>query len=153
MIVDVSTFLAAEPRQVETQLKQSRLLMHVASPIVKFIPYGATKLPESWEEGTYWLSLRLLGFIPLGKQAVVISYPESRSSFILRDNGHSMLVKKWDHQITIHASGAGTLYRDHVTIEAGLFTVLIWVFAQVFYRHRQRRWRQLVACGFDYDAT
>jgi len=64
-----------------------------------------------------------------------------------------MLIKKWDHRITIDPSGTGTLYRDHVIIEAGVFTFFIWAFAQIFYRHRQRRWRQLVASGFDYAAT
>lgn len=153
MIVDVSTFLPVEPAEVESHLRTSRLLIYVASPLVKFIPCGAKQLPERWEEGTYWVSLRLLGFVPFGKQAVVISYPESRSSFSVRDNGHSMLIKKWDHRITIDPSGTGTLYRDHVTIEAGVFTVFIWAFAQLFYRHRQRRWRQLVASGFNYAAT
>ncbi len=153
MIVDVSTFLPVAPGVVEAHLRTSRLLIYVAFPLVKFIPYGATRLPDVWEEGTYWVSLRLLGFVPFGKQAVVISYPESPSSFSVRDNGHSMLIKKWDHRITIDPSGTGTLYRDHVIIEAGVFTFFIWAFAQIFYRHRQRRWRQLVASGFDYAAT
>jgi len=153
MIVDVSTFLPVEPSKVEAHLRTSRLLIHVASPLVKFIPLGDTRLPETWKEGTYWVSLRLLGFIPFGKQAVVISYPESQGGFSLRDNGHSMLVKKWDHRITIVPSGTGTLYRDHVVIEAGALTVCIWAFAQLFYRYRQRRWRQLVASGFNYAAT
>ncbi len=153
MIVNLSTFLAAEPREVEAHLRTSRLLIYIASPLVKFTPYGATQLPERWEEGTYWVSLRLLGFIPLGKQAVVISYPESPGSFCLRDNGHGTLIKKWDHQITVDPSETGTLYRDQVTIEAGIFTFFIWAFAQLFYRHRQRRWRKLVASGFSYAVT
>jgi hypothetical protein len=27
------------------------------------------------------------------------------------------------------------------------------VFAQIFYRHRQRRWRRLAANGFDYGES
>tara|TARA_R110002124_G_scaffold221978_1_gene387447 strand:- start:793 stop:1254 length:462 start_codon:yes stop_codon:yes gene_type:complete len=153
MIVDVSTFLPVEPSKVEAQLRTSRLLIHVASPLIKFLPYGDTQLPETWKEGTYWVSLRLLGFIPFGKQAVVISYPELPGGFSLRDDGHSMLIKKWDHRITIVPSGTGTLYRDYVAIEAGALTVFVWAFAQLFYRHRQRRWRQLVASGFHYAAS
>lgn len=153
MIVDVSTFLPVEPNIVEEHLRTSRLLVHVAHPLVKFLPYGGKQLPETWEEGTYWVSLRLLGFIPFGKQAVVISYPDSPGCFSLRDNGYSVLVKKWDHRISIAPSGTGTLYRDYVDIQAGAVTVFIWAFAQLFYRHRQRRWRQLVANGFSYAAT
>lgn len=153
MIVDVSTFLPIEPKAVEAQLKTSRLLLHVAAPLVKFVPCDPIQLPELWEEGTYWVSLRLLGFIPLGRQAVVISYPKTQVGFALRDNGHSALIEKWDHRITIEPSGSGTLYRDYVTVEAGLLTLFVWAFAQIFYRHRQRRWRQLVANNFDYGAT
>ena len=153
MIVDVSTFLAVSPKEVEAHLRTSRLLIHVAAPLVKFIPCGAIQLPELWEERIYWVSLRLFGFIPFGKQAVVISFPEALQGFSMRDSGHSKLIKKWDHRITIEPSGVGTLYRDQVIIDAGVFTFFVWAFAQVFYRHRQRRWRQLVANDFDYAAT
>jgi hypothetical protein len=58
----------------------------------------------------------------------------------LRDNGHSALIKTWDHRITIASDDqGGTLYRDEVEVRAGLLTPFIWVFAQIFYRHRQRR--------------
>ena len=153
MIVDVSTFLPSPPKQIEKHLRTPRLLIYVASPIVKFIPCGTTQLPERWETGTYWFALRLFGFIPLGKQAVVISYPDNSEGFSIRDNGHSMLIKRWDHRITLEPLGMGTLYRDHVIIEAGVLTVFVWAFAQLFYRHRQRRWRKLVANRFRYGAT
>ena len=153
MIVDVSTFLPSAPKEIERHLRTPRVLIYVAAPLVKFIPCGTRQLPELWEEGTYWVSLRLFGFIPFGKQAVVISFPDTSNGFSIRDNGHSMFIKRWDHRITLEPSGMGTLYRDHVTIEAGVFTFFIWAFAQLFYRHRQRRLRQLVANGFSYAAT
>jgi hypothetical protein len=79
--------------------------------------------------------------------------PSTPKGFSIRDNGHSMLINRWDHRITLEPSGVGTLYRDHVIIEAGVFTIFIWAFAQLFYRHRQRRWRKLVANGLSYAAT
>jgi len=153
VIVDVSTYLPSTPEEIEQHVKTSRLLMYVASPIIKFIPFGAAQLPEVWGKGTYWVVLRLFGFLPLGKQAVVISYPDIPEGFSIRDNGHSMLIRKWDHRITVERSGVGALYRDHVVIEAGVFTIFVWAFAQLFYRHRQRRWRKLVANGFSFAAT
>lgn len=152
MRVKVSTFLAAAPEEVEQHLVTPRLLRYVASPLLKFIPCDSRKMPERWEEGTYWFSLRFLGLIPVGKQAVVISYPDTLGGFVMRDNGFSKIVKTWDHTITLDASGAGTFYQDHVIIEAGVFTGFVWAFAQLFYRHRQRRWRKLVANGFNYCA-
>jgi len=37
-----------------------------------------------------------------------------------------------------------------VDIEAGLLTPFIWLFSQVFYRHRQRRWQALVKRQFAF---
>jgi len=62
----------------------------------------------------------------------------------LRDNGYSALITTWDHWITVEPDGErGTRYRDEVEVKAGLLTPFVWLFAQVFYRHRQRRWRAL----------
>ncbi len=149
MIVDVSTYLAATPAVVTEHLKTSRLLLHISAPLIKFVPCKTTVLPRRWTEGTFWFSLWLLYFIPFGKQAVVVSFPDTTEGFCLRDNGYSTLIKTWDHHITVLPDGDGSLYRDHVKIEAGVLTPLIWAFAQCLYRHRQRRWRQLVANNFE----
>lgn len=69
---------------------------------------------------------------------------------MLRDNGYSRLIPKWDHLITIRAAEGGCLYTDRVEIHAGVFTPFVWSFAWLFYRHRQRRWVHLVNNGFAY---
>jgi hypothetical protein len=39
---------------------------------------------------------------------------------------------------------AGTCrYSDEIEIDAGLLTPLVWLFARVFYGHRQRRWQKV----------
>jgi hypothetical protein len=48
---------------------------------------------------------------------------------------------------------AAPLSRDTVEVRAGVLTPFIWLFAQLFYRHRQRRWRALVARRFAYGAA
>jgi hypothetical protein len=35
-------------------------------------------------------------------------------------------------------------YTDEIEIQAGLLAGVVWAFAHVFYRHRQRRWRTLL---------
>lgn len=149
MQVDISTQLPCDSRDAIEHAKSSRLLLHVAKPLVTFVPIEPAQLPGTWTDGTYWVSLRLFGIIPFGKQAIVISYPSS-APFTLRDNGHSAMIRTWDHVITITPSGNGTLYRDRVAIEAGMLTPIMWLFAQLFYRHRQRRWRRLARRGFSY---
>ena len=89
----------------------------------------------------------LAGFLPLGRQWIDISSVETADgSFRMRDNGRGDLVHRWDHWITIlpHVDG-NCSYADEVEVEAGLQTPLVWIFAWVFYAHRQRRWRKLAS--------
>jgi hypothetical protein len=149
MRLDIATHLPCKPSVVIDHVNSPALLVHIAKPLVTFVAIEPPQFPVTWAEGTYWVSMRLFDLIPLGKQAIVISHPPG-DIFTLRDNGHSALIKTWDHLITITPSGSGTLYRDQVTIDAGLLTPLVWLFALFFYRHRQRRWRQLARAGFNY---
>jgi transglutaminase-like putative cysteine protease len=50
-------------------------------------------------------------------------------------------------------AGDGTRYTDTVEVRAGPLTVIVWMFAQAFYRHRQRRWRSLVRHGFRFGSV
>lgn len=152
MLVDVSTVLPCPMADVVAHVKTPRLLEYVAKPMVRFVPVSPNSFPAVWPEGTLWVKPRLLGFIPFGKHAVVISYPPHPNGFSVRDNGHSRLLARWDHMITIEPVANGTLYRDCVEIAAGPLTLIIWAFAQIFYRHRQRRWRKLVRHTFAYGA-
>ncbi|MBN8607821.1 MAG: hypothetical protein J0L81_12970 [Caulobacterales bacterium] len=49
--------------------------------------------------------------------------------------------------------GDGALYRDRVRVEAGLLTPGVWMFAALFFRWRQMRWRALVKRGFKSIAS
>jgi hypothetical protein len=149
MQIDISTYLPCTPEVAIEHVKSPALLLHIARPLLDFRAYDPPQLPAVWADGTYWVSMRLFGILPLGRQAVVISQPPA-DVFTVRDNGYSALIQKWDHVITIAPSGSGTLYRDRVTIQAGVFTPIVSLFAQYFYRHRQRRWRQLASGGFHY---
>lgn len=150
MQVDLSTVLDGELHEVMSHARTTRLLRFVAHPLIRFTLIEPRAWPISWAEGTYRVGLRILGLLPFGEQAIVISYPGSADGFVMRDNGHSALVKRWDHTISISSAAGKNLYRDVVTIDAGLLTLPVWLFAQVFYRHRQRRWRLLARRGFRY---
>jgi hypothetical protein len=153
MYLDLSTYLPCKPEQVISHAATTRLFQYVAAPLIKMRPTDPKELPEVWSEGTYWVSMYLFGFIPFGKQAMVVSFPEQNGAFCLHDNGHGTLINKWDHVITIEESGDGTLYRDRLTVEAGILTPVVWGFAQIFFRHRQRRWRKLVARSFNFPVA
>jgi len=150
MRVDVATDLDGSVDDAIAHVGTTRLLRFVAWPLVHFTPVDPPVWPDRWTDGTYWVNVRLFGWLPFGQQAIVISHPESTDGFLLRDNGYSALVRRWDHTISITTVAGRTRYRDVVIIEAGVFTLPVWLFAQVFYRHRQRRWRLLARQGFRY---
>lgn len=150
-IINVSTQLDANPDEVWDHVTRSALLHYVAKGFVSFRTDDPAGFPERWREGAYKTWMSLMGVVPIGWQTIRIEYPPMQGATrVLRDNGFGPLIKKWDHRIEVSPDAQGARYVDHVTIDAGLLTPLIVLFAHQFYRHRQRRWRHLVARGFDY---
>lgn len=150
MRIDISTSLAAHPEVVWAHVQTTALLKFVAAPLVMFEARDPAALPSTWSEGRYRVGTKLFGWLPFGDQWIVIEHiPSREGAFGLRDNGHSGLIRRWDHRISIEPAGEGTTrYRDTLDLDAGLLTFPIWLFAQIFYRHRQARWRRLAASGF-----
>lgn len=153
MNVDITCTLPCTLEQAIAHVKTTRLLRYISSPLVTFATVSGEPFPEQWTLGTHWVRLRIFGVVPFGTQAIVLSLPTVASGFALRDAGYSRLITTWDHVITMDAASDGVRYRDRVTIQAGVLTPLVWCFAQLFYRHRQRRWQRLVADGFIFSTS
>ena len=128
----------------------SALLHHITSPLIRFAPKGGP-FPKRWREGEYRAIMWLFGLLPIGWQAIVISFPAPKDGTrFVRDNGYGPLIQRWDHWIEITPGDhpSQTRYTDRVAVEAGLLTPIIAGFAQAFYRHRQKRWQALAKTGF-----
>jgi hypothetical protein len=156
MLIAHTTILNCTPERAWAEVQTTRLLAYVAHPLVRFVPVDPPALPAVWNEGRYLVALRLFGWLPFGTQWIVTSIlladaTSEQEYYVLRDNGHSDLIATWDHLICMRATADGrTHYTDLVEVRAGLLTPLIWLYATIFYRHRQARWRRLVAHDFDY---
>jgi hypothetical protein len=150
MRISKSTILAISAEEAFRHVRTSALLEYVAAPVLRFKLLEPERPPAEWAEGSYKVGLRLFGFLPLGPQWIVTSMPNGDGlPFTLRDNGHSPLIRTWDHWIFIEPLGASACrYTDRVDIAAGLLTPMIGLFAKIFYGHRQRRWQKLVALNF-----
>ena len=142
-----STLIALPPETVWFEVQTAGLLEHIAWPLVRFTPVGKAGFDTFKPGGRYQVKLRLFGLLPFGVQWIVTSVHEPETGEWpkrLRDNGHSAIISKWDHWISVAPSPeGGTLYSDEVEISAGVMTPVVWAFAQIFYWHRQRRWRGL----------
>jgi hypothetical protein len=156
MLVRVSTLLDCPPSKAWQEVQTSKLLDYVVSPLVKFIPVQPSQFPLVWMDGKYLVRLMLLGVIPFGRHWIVISRPtpmggsENQINELL-DDGYGDIISKWQHLISIQATSDGrTRYTDTIEIAAGVLTLGVWLYANLFYRHRQRRWRKLVQGDFKY---
>ena len=147
MKVSSSTHIALKPETVWAEVQTAGLLQHIAWPLVRFIPVDDAAFESFQPGGRYQVKHRLCGMIPFGTQWIVSSLHEADGTQWpkrLRDDGYSALISKWDHWITVAPDkDGGTRYSDEVDVSAGAVTPFIWAFAQIFYRHRQRRWRGL----------
>ena len=145
--------LARHPEWVAAQLQSTAVFRHITAPLVRFTRPGGAPWPSHWSPGDLPLQMWLLGLLPMGSQTVRISIEPAAQDGAwptLRDNGEGTLMRRWDHRITLQPMPDGrTLYTDDIDVVARhlpwLMTPLSAAFAQVFYRHRQRRWRQLAA--------
>ena len=150
MIASVSTRLVCSREDLWRELSDPRSLQFVASPILRFEPAEQGGLPAEWRVGpTYLLKLYLLGVIPFGRHTIqLLEIDEDENTIISRESGS--VARVWNHTISFRESGPGVVtYTDRIEIDAGWLTPVIWLFAQVFYRHRQRRWKVLLRQKLD----
>lgn len=151
--LELSTQLNASADAVWEAVRQPKLLLYVARGVLSFKPVNPPVFPDRWEPGDYEVALYWKGVVPVGRQIIGVSFPDPQNGVrYVRDNGRSRLIRVWDHLIAIAPTPDGrALYTDTLRLDAGALTPAVALFAERFYRHRQRRWRALADNGFDYD--
>ncbi len=146
MLARISTVFACTDEQLWDKIIEPKSLQFVAAPFLHFEPLVASELDGEWIVGkTYEVRLSALGFLPLGQHRIkIVAIDRTTNTIESQESGS--LARVWNHTIHFHPAGAGQLhYTDEIEIKAGLLTLFIWAFAHLFYRHRQRRWKELIA--------
>ena len=141
MVVQKTSLFPASKETVFCKLQQLKTLQYIAWPFAGFEPIGKTV--STWEVGsTSAYRFRLFGVIPFGTHTIHIVRFDPAGISSCEENEH---VPVWNHDITLKAVDAKhTRYTDRVEIQAGWKTVFIWLWANVFYAHRQRKWIRLL---------
>ena len=141
-----SSLQACGRERLAAELTRPVLLCRIAWPVLTFTPVDPPVLEDRWAFKPYVFTLRVGGRIRLGEHTIAPRRPVGPHE-VWHDAGHSDVVKVWDHRIELTDFHGMTRYADVVEVRAGLLTPVAWAFAQVFYRHRQRRLNRLVARG------
>lgn len=146
----ISTLLACTEAALWQRIIEPRSLQYVAAPILRFVPVDPGGFTGEWQVGpSYVLRLYFLKFIPLGRHTIqLLKIDKATNTISSRERG--LLAPVWNHHIAFHAVAPGKVrYTDTIDIQAGWLTPAIWLFAQLFYRHRQRRWKILLRQAVD----
>jgi hypothetical protein len=119
------------------------LLRKICWPLIRLKPASAdAPIPAQWRHGeTVRMKPFLFGIVPLGVRQLYWEQIDNESR-CMQTREHDPLIRRWDHRIAVVPVAARSCrYTDDVEIDAGVLTVPVWLFAQWFYRHRQRRWQ------------
>jgi ligand-binding SRPBCC domain-containing protein len=142
MLVRVTTRLDAPAARVWDTVKRTDTLRYVTRGLLGFRLEGEE--PERLAEGeTYRMRLLFFGVVPAWRHEIHIVRVDDAAREI-RTEERGGPVRTWRHRIMVDEEGWGsTRYFDEIEIGAGFLTPLVALYAQLFYRYRQRRWRRL----------
>lgn len=123
------------------RLQQLETLQYIAFPYATFTPVDPDD-PLVWKKGTdSSYRFRMWGIIPFGIHKISIERFDIEEISSKEGNG---FVPVWNHRIHLKDMGDKTEYTDEVDIDAGWKTLFVWLWANAFYAHRQKRWLKLL---------
>jgi len=145
MFARISTTFDRTAEQLWDEISRPASLRFFATPLLHFEPLVPGELDSEWVVGkTYALRLSLFGFLPAGEQRITLASIDRKANRI-ESKESGALSPVWNHTIRFHSLEDSRLHNtDEIEIQAGLLTGVIWAFAHLFYRHRQRRWKVLL---------
>ena len=126
-------------------VKKSSTLIFITKGVLSFS--DSDHYPEEWLENRSVTSrLKFFGLFPAWNHEIYFQkIRDSALEIITEEQGG--VVSKWQHLIKISPThnDAISLYTDQIEIEAGLLTPLVWLYAHLFDRYRQLRWKRLIS--------
>lgn len=145
MIACISTSLSCNESTFWSIISRSSSLQYVSLPVLRFVPFKSGIFDNEWVVGkSYELKLYLFCIIPLGRHRIRLVKLDKKTNTIMSEES-GLLAPVWHHTISFKQTGEKRIaYTDLIEIKAGLLTPVIWAFAHLFYRHRQKRWKLLL---------
>ena len=142
MQIHIETDLATAADRAWETLQKTETFAYITRGFLGFnnIDRWPNRFSEDFEIKT---RLVLFGLIPLWKHEMRVIHTDPQQRLIESREGGGP-VHTWNHLIKITPLDEQRCrYLDEVELEAGVLTPFVWLFAQVFYRYRQARWRRL----------
>lgn len=137
-----SVFLAAKD-EIFRRLQKLKTLQYIAHPYATFKSVDDTEELTWQEDSAFAFHFKLFALIPFGVHTIkVIQFDIEKGIYTQEGNKH---VPVWNHKIILEKIDENTTkYTDIVEIQAGWKTFFVYLWANCFYAHRQRKWKRLL---------
>lgn len=143
LTVKKSSVFPAEKDEIFRRLQKLKTLQYIAHPYATFKSVDDTEELTWQEDSAFAFHFKLFALIPFGVHTIkVIQFDIEKGIYTQEGNKH---VPVWNHKIILEKIDENTTkYTDIVEIQAGWKTLFVYLWANCFYAHRQRKWKRLL---------
>ena len=143
LTVKKSSVFPAAKDEIFRRLQKLKTLQYIAHPYATFKSVDDTEELTWQEDSAFAFHFKLFALIPFGVHTIkVIQFDIEKGIYTQEGNKH---VPIWNHKIILEKIDENTTkYTDIVEIQAGWKTLFVYLWANSFYAHRQRKWKRLL---------
>lgn len=143
LTVKKSSVFPAAKDEIFRRLQKLKTLQYIAHPYATFKSVDDTEELIWQEDSAFAFHFKLFALIPFGVHTIkVIQFDIEKGIYTQEGNKH---VPVWNHKIILEKIDENTTkYTDIVEIQAGWKTLFVYLWANSFYAHRQRKWKRLL---------
>ena len=143
LTVKKSSVFPAAKDEIFRRLQKLKTLQYIAHPYATFKSVDDTEELTWQEDSAFAFHFKLFALVPFGVHTIkVIQFDKEKGIYTQEGNKH---VPVWNHKIILEKIDENTTkYTDIVEIQAGWKTLFVYLWANSFYAHRQRKWKRLL---------
>ena len=143
LTVKKSSVFPAAKDEIFRRLQKLKTLQYIAHPYATFKSVDDTEELTWQEDSAFAFHFKLFALIPFGVHTIkVIQFDIEKGIYTQEGNKH---IPVWNHKIILEKIDENTTkYTDIVEIQAGWKTLFVYLWANCFYAHRQRKWKRLL---------
>lgn len=119
-------------------------LVEICKPMARFTSRKG-EMPRNWIIGkSYDFNLYLHCVLPVGKHTIMVE-SMNEQTYEIQSREYNTLVPVWNHLIKFESfDDKSVRYTDEIDLYAGILTGFVAWWSSIFYKHRQKRWEEIL---------